>query len=508
MRKVLPINPEPYIHTYTQHGFFNAIAGSEDKVCYDMDKSIADIIVSDFDKYVWEEQTDQLDYRNNDGKLSFYTNKWNIGMNMAFWRKCYNEDEISLKVVKQLYSNAWSSITIFITSDLECEMTNLNSYDISVGHFAKDGLFYSTEKGIHNRVDTGFEKTLTMKIIREDKAVYMAYTNGDSLSKKIPIFQLEDNIKEYRIGFAINLGNSAYYEWVFSNYIQLFAKPDACMPIDYTVNPHKDWCVHTYNPLIDYHRIKKSDLLKIDISTLEYIKQQIKLDYYVESEINDNLNLRISDDKRGKLFHQNLIYGYDDEKQCIYTLFYDQGRVFCGEITYEEFESDRNVGGTNYLYMMRYNPCFEYFALDYKRVLQLFKEYSKGENYSLYESYYQDGFIEGLKCYEYFTVGEGEEKTNHDIRIIYLFYERALCNRDRIEYLFSKGIINQTIYEKLHEVIKKEIDELQIIKNLVVRQRLRGKYKEGVLTVYLKNVIKYETEFVEKIITSLQTLSA
>lgn len=85
--------------------------------------------------------------------------------------------------------------------------------------------------------------------------------------------------------------------------------------------------------------------------------------------------------------------------------------------------------------MMKYNFCSEYFAINPKRIRQLYKEYKNRENKSLYEEFFQDGFMEGLSCYKFFTVGDGSEQTKEDLRIIYLLYERANCNKDRIESL-------------------------------------------------------------------------
>lgn len=48
---------------------------------------------------------------------------------------------------------------------------------------------------------------------------------------------------------------------------------------------------------------------------LEYIKRQIDLDNYVETEINDNPNFKVPDEIKVKYFHQNLISGYNDDDE-------------------------------------------------------------------------------------------------------------------------------------------------------------------------------------------------
>ena len=503
MKRILPINPNPYFHSYTQHGYFHAITSSEDKVTNDINDPVAEIEVSDYEKYNWKNQRDRLNYNYIDGKLRFFANKWNTGMNMAFLRKCKEFDELSVTIHKQLYSNAWSSITLFISSNTGHNITNMDSHDVVVGHFEKDGIFYSVEKGIHNRLDDGRKKPITIKIIKRENDIYMSYYDNNFSSDSIFIHHLDNSDDEYSIGFAINLDNSIYHEWVFSNYIQLFARPKDIIPIDYIVNPHKDWCVHTSNTLIDYHRIKIDDIKVFNISTLEYIKRQIDLGNYIESEINDNLNFQVSDELKGKHFHQNLIYGYDDDKEIIYTLYYNQGQVSKGNITYKDYESERNNGGSKFLYMMKYNPCSEHFAINTKRIRQLYKEYNNSENISLYESFFQDGFMEGLSCYQYFTIGEGAERTKSDVRIVYLLYERANCNKDRIEYLYEIGALSSEKYKDLIRLIDYQIEELGMIKNLIIKQRMQGNKKTARIMDYLEKAFSYEKEFVNTMIDSL-----
>ena len=506
MKKLLPINVNPYIHTYTQHGFFHAMTGADDKVCFSVEDSVAEIYVSEYEKYNWQEQTDQLNYTvDSEGRLIFTANKWNVGMNMAFWRECQKQDELSLRIDKQLYSNAWSAITVFITPDTDCNMTDMNEYRIVVGHFEKDGVFFSVKRGKHNRFDCGFKKPMSLKMIRENNDIFMTFCDEEESFESYKIYHIENEEEKYRIGFAINLGNSAYNEWVYSNYIQLFARPNDIIPVDYIVNVHKDWCVHTSNTLIDYHRIKVKELKKLKVTELDYIKLQIDLDSFVEVELNDNLNFNRTDEK-GKFFHQNLIYGYDDDKQCLYTLFYKMGKIAKGIVSYKDFESERNKGGAKFLYMMHYNPCSEYFTLYPKRLLWLYKDYRNSENISLYESFYLDNFMIGMSCYEYFTIGEGVMRTYLDIRVIFLFFEKAVCDKDRVEYLYARGIISQEAYEKLTELLVGKIKTLGIIKNAVLKNTSGGRLKKDSLSEYLEDALENEKKFVDMMIDVLESI--
>ena len=503
MEKKLPIQRKPYMHTYTQHGFFHAITCTDDKVCLDENNTVAEIFVHDYEMSKWQEQKDQLQYvLNPDGKLCFFANRWNVGMNMAFWRECKSWDELTLRIEKQLYSNAWSAISIFLVKASESQPIDFDAPKIVIGRFEKDGVFYSTEPKVHHRLNIGLKKPVELRLIRENDMVYGECIDDEHSGERFSICQLEAH-EEYRIGFAVNLGNNVYYEWTFLNYVQLFARPGSIIPVDYMVNIHKDWCVHTTNPLVDYHRMNGNDLRVLKLSRLEYIKLQIDLDYYVETEINDNLNFGMPDEEGGAYFHQNLIYGYDDEKSCLYTLYYDQGKVALGEISYEDFESERNQGGSSNLYMMRYNPCSEHFALYPDRLVQLFREYRDSINISMYEPFFKDGFMIGDRVFRYFALGEGRERFYSDIRVLYLLFERSACNQDRIEYLHARGFLSENAYCDLSEIIKEQVNELRYVKNAFIKRCIKGELELGDFDDNMRKAVDLEKDFVDRFIEVL-----
>ena len=504
MKKILPISTTPYLHSYTQHGFFHAITGTDDKVCHDTNDSIAEIIVNDFEKTEWQIESDQLNYIvDAPNKLTFKTNKWNVGMNMAFWRPCQKNDKLSVRINKQLYSNAWSAIAVFITTYDKSDLTKLNSYMISVGHFEKDGVFYSTEKGIHNRVNSGYEKPLDLTIIRENNNIYMEYKNATSSINRFKIYEL-NNEEDYIIGFSVNLGNNVYYEWTFSNYIQLFARPNDAIPLDYIVNVHKDWCIYTSNPLMDYHRFRKQDLEVLKITLLDFVKLQIDLENYVEMELDDVTMHGISYGELTQFFHQNLIYGYDDDKRVLNTLFYYNGRIEEGTITYENFSSEKNNGGSQFLYMMHYNPCSEHFALYTKRLIQLYKEYRDSKNMVLYEPFYEDGFMVGISCIKYFTTGEGIKNLYYDVRISYLMYEKTLCDLDRIEYLHFRNLLSKEEYEEISNLLREKIAIIEKLIKGVIKKIKGGRIKIEKLSSFLKDIEESEEKFIDRIIDVLE----
>lgn len=507
MSKMLQVRvDQDMIHTYTQHGFLHAIVSAEDKVCHEETTEVADIRIEDYELYTWDSKTDELWFKEvKDNHLLFFANKWNHGMNMVFWRECQENDQISVNIYKQLFSNAWSNISVFVANEMPRETSLLHTDYVVTGYFSKDGVFYSNESGWHNRTNIKTEMPVTVTLIKDGDKFSYEYVDLDNHKQKTEISaKWEANDKCY-IGFCVNLGNSIYYDWMFSNYIQLCGCWNGIIPIDFIVNWHKDWCVHTSNHLIDYNKINQSDLKRMGCSLLEFIKLQIDLDYYVEIENNDNITLNFSDERHGKFFHQNLIYGYSDEKQLIYILYYDRGYVSQATMSYEDFESERNRNDARKLYMLKYNPCYEKYELSPKRLLYVFSDYQKNENISYYDSFYDNQLI-GCACYKQYCDLELLKKVSWDVRRVHLLYERNKCNLKRIEYMCYLGYLSQEDADEMFSTLKKECDKLIVARNLFLKKRICGKFSGEKVQQNIREAYACDEMFTQQIITCLSKI--
>lgn len=509
MKKILPINANPCMHSYTQHAYLHAIASSTDKVVYDLSDAVAEISVENYDSFKWSSKSDELTYSfSKERHMQFFTNKWNHGMNMAFWRDCKENDSIRFTIYKQLYSNAWSNISLFVTSKDTLDILQLNSYDIVAGNFAKDGIFHSGDKGFHNRIHYGLKMPITICLTKEQDCVYIQYENDSFSSKKILVGTTNSAENEYYIGFSVDLRNSIYYEWMFSNYIQLFSRTTEIIPIDFIVNWHKDWCVHTANHLIDYNKVHIRDITTLHISLLDFVKQQIDINQYIEIELNDNMKVNIPDEQAGPHFHQNLIYGYSDEKELLYVLYFFQGNIRTAEVSYSDFESERNHNESRIIYMLRYCPCYEKFELSLPRLLNVYKEYKADTNISFFDSFYDDGYFVGSKCFRQYCDIALLEKTFWDIRFPHLLYERATCNLNRVEYLYFIKVISEADYERMAELLKKEQEMLLSARNAIFKWNISGKPSLSDLRTFMATAYEADEKFTDDIINCLSSLQS
>ena len=310
MKRILPINDKPVIKTYTHHGFFHAIASSEDKVLQNKDTPVVELRIKDFDPCQWNHRVDNLKVECSEHGVKCFADSWNIDMNCAFWRKCRENDDVEICIEKQIYSNAFSSVSVSLVP-LDADLMNWQSMKVRAGYFSRDGIFYALNAEAHHVVrEEGINVPIRLK--RESKDVYLILGNSDDCEK----IQLSDSfdLPECQIVIWVNCANNNYYEWMYSQYINVFSNIDAYIALDYLGNAQKDWNSHTEDFFFDYYFELPTDIEKLGFSEIEYIKKMIDLNRYVEVENNDMINMKLPDDP-APYFHQDLIYGYDDDQK-------------------------------------------------------------------------------------------------------------------------------------------------------------------------------------------------
>lgn len=301
-------------------------------------------------------------------------------------------------------------------------------------------------------------------------------------------------LKAYRERFGV--------AWLFSNYINFYVNTNHSMPIDYLCNVHKDWTLHTNNYFLDFITETEDEINSLGFSLLEYIKKMINLNRYIEILVNDNLHLGRTD-SNGAHFHQNLIYGYDDELQQFHLLYYKNGIIKSTAMTYKDFLSERNYIADRKIYIIKYNPGYEAFKLDPKHVLQLLQEYRDSSNISHYESLYTSQYHFGMSGLQYLIEHDTDSILIKDVRIGYMIYEHSICTRDRIEYFFYKNILSGDEYVQLYNMALEECELTSITKNLIIKQHLQKNYDTIKVRAKIIEILEMEKNLINQMLEIL-----
>lgn len=470
-KKKLTINKNPYIRTYTYHGYFHSIISGDNKV----NTNVASVHVKDFQTHTWEIQNENLTYSIEKGIVDFTSDKWNTNMNMCFWRQCLENDEIEISIIHQLYSNVWGAINIFITSDNQQDMLNDDAYIYRLGNFNKVGVYLRINNIDEKIPHLEITNPITLRITKEGNAfsAYFVQVNGEL--KHLNTYVFPDNANRLRIGFEVKLGNNTYYEWMFSNYIQIYGNINNNISIDFLWNPPKNWNLYTANYFIDYNIENIDAILSYGITLLDFIKQSIFLNRYIEMWLNENILYNRSD-LDGTEFHQNLIYGYDDEKEILNILQYVNGIPTEREMTYIEFNSERNMSEDyKNIIIMIYNPDFTNYEISKNYLVSILKDYYYSVNTSskMQHLYMSPNTSYGIDLLNNFLSDKGIDTILFDIRISHLLLEKASCMKDRIEYFKFRNILTQEQYLSLIDHVNSNLNNTIILRNIVLKYKLK-----------------------------------
>lgn len=501
MKKIikLPINPDPYIRLYTHHGYLHAISGTTEKVLDDIKEPAAVVTVKDYDQYQWHYDNKSIFCKpaSNNGLAFFCNNIWNLDMNMTIWRECKAEDEICITVEKYIKSCPYASVHIFVTERSEGENIGTDYlHNFEFGVFAKDGIYFNNFSDTHEVLNSNITLPAMFFLKKSSEGISIYYEEAKGGKSDQIVLPVESDRCKV-IGFSIDLRCGTYYEWLFSNYINIHVNLENQMPIDYLCLINKDYGYYTTNYFIDYTFAVENR----DWDSIKYIQRMIDEGKYVEVMINDMIHEK---QPTYTFFHQDLIYGYNDINACFYVLYYVQGKVKQAELKYEDYLSERNRYKDAKMHIYTYCPGYEGYNFSINHILQVFKEYKDSKNISYYECADTDKNIFGIDAIRAFLTEKGREILLDDIRVTYCFHERSKCNHDRIRYMFSKGLISDYEYRELSE---KAIKIMKLTEKLMFMVVKLLRFKSGndeCIVQYLQDYINLEYEFTDKIINVLE----
>lgn len=491
------INLAPLIKTYTYHCFFHSIISAPDKVNTD----VAEVYVKDFENYHWEQQADRLSWKYCSEKktLFFEAGKWNLGMNHCFWRECKDDDSIEIGIISQLFSSSWGAINIFVTNATQEDMLNDDAYIYRFGNFCKEGLYVKYNNNFIQMWDLGQCGNKHLLIRKHGDTCQAVLVDG--ASELILHTGVINSNEELRVGFEIKLNDNVFYEWFFSNYIDFKMYPGPReISMDFLFNNEKNWNTYQSNYFLDYNIIyrkwisEKSDTQ----SVLNFVKAGLDRGLYVEMYLNENYYDGLDKEGRKPHIHQNLVYGYDDEKEILNVLNVTDGYPKEKEMLYEDFiKKDNFSDRLDEIVFTHYNPDYTHYKLDIHYLIHIMQKYLDSEDIDmeLHHLSASEGFLWGVSGLEFMLTKEGEQYLVQDIRISYLLRERADCMIQRLSYLQAKGILSEEEKEAISIDAEKAKKHIEVICSLVLIRK--NKHKKGIEYDVTDRVMKQFEQYIQ-----------
>lgn len=239
-----------------------------------------------------------------------------------------------------------------------------DEYIYRLGNFCKDGVYLRINNRSKSIPKLKKKLPLVLKIVRQGDC-FSSYCKWEENEVLLNTWKYtSENGFGLRIGFEVKLNDNAFFDWKFSNYIQIWGDLDKeGVKIDYMWNPKKNWYTYTTNYFLDYNVENNESIACYGVSRLEYVKRSIEANRYIELWINEDILDGVRRTQNGH-FHQNLIYGYDDYREELYVLQYVNGYPKEQKMSFEMFESEENISDVfDKIVTISYNPDYAGFEL-------------------------------------------------------------------------------------------------------------------------------------------------
>ncbi len=279
-------------------------------------------------------------------------------------------------------------------------------------------------------------------------------------------------------------------EWLYSNYIQIFCNKKICtnyyadfyFPMIDIVRPAEN-C-----PWIRHQRISVETLEHQKIDILDFICNQIDLNYYV------NITVDFYYVKESQAYHWEhtphdmLIYGYHKKKEIFYCtdfVFHESGRYANAEVTFSEFkkayEEVDNKGIFNYmkgqilLYQLKDKEDVK-FNFNVKNIRNsLFNYYQSKlpEYWDMFQDFEKPEIAVGMDVYQelidYVEYSRTNSDENMDIREYYIMQDHKKMMQKRLDYLCKNDILRRENYQKLEKSNQIVLEYMNQVVMLIIK---------------------------------------
>jgi len=500
----LPINMKPKIRTFSYYAFTHAIIDND---FYNGDV-VARIAISQFNRYKWSSICESLDIKQEGNHLDFYADEFRMNMNACFFRSVEKDDEIQIKIDFQQYSQPWGAINVFLSDLSDEDMMNDDGYLCRMGFFNKKGVYVRTQNVEHNLRKRIVSLPVVLRIKKQKQQIF--FFAGTDLPEAIFEYQLPDDCKDIKIGFQIKLNSNVYYDWLFSNHIQLLSDiHDYDCKLKYFYGTLKDYQYYTNNYFLNYNNVNVRDYKNFGISMSEFIKYNLSKHKYIETFL-DHYYIEGQCEYGDKHhYHQFLIYGYDDYAQEFLILGYNtNGIIKKLTISYKGLRECENQNfNQNMLVVIEYEPDSRTYETNILYIARMIQDYVNGNNSGINISHLLTTETRqyGIMIYNELLTNKGLWLLTKDRRISFLLYEHKQCMAERVQFLKKKGYLSEEDSRELCEKAQELVTLSALIKNYAIKCMVTNKetevqkMKEAIQTLRDKDFM-FMNDFLESII--------
>lgn len=475
MKKILPIDKECKLYSYTYHLFTNAIS------CNQMTtgNQVAKIRIMD------EDYDDSWNKDILNGKLTvknnLITRSFGKFENYAYAsasRRCKDNDSITICILYQQYSAPWSSIHLFLSEAGEHKNIFERNTCVEFGNSCYLGLYFKEGNEYSKAADTKYRyKPIYLRLEKQGLKVIGSYSLDAKDWMEYDSCELK-NESEYEFGIAINNNCREYYHWFYANYIQLTFKKDTDVCLDYHIAYKRNYSMLNTFFFLKMNHYDDLDIRRYEGGIWEYVRKEIDVHRYVILSLNEFYVQNRFTYQKKNYDHPNMIYGYDDKKQVVYAMGVNvKLQPICDTIPVKDFVIAYEKSKKSEVISAEYELDNQIYGLNLERIEKFLQDYLTGNNSSKEIDYFASSqdctygidiymeLVKDLKNIKLLVV---------DKRITYVLYEHKRIMKDRVDYLYKNQVFGKEDYTYLSDGMQQICKKANSIMNLILRYDFSG----------------------------------
>lgn len=498
MKRKLGINIDSVMTSYSYYAFPQSIITADERI----GSKIAEFTVLESLRDEWNTVGDIAYSVLKKSWCVVSEDRYRRNCNGCIYRKMEEEDYLSIRVDFQQYTEPWGAVNLFISHGKENILLGDNEYPCRFGHFLYDGVSLYTNGECQNVPKEKLEAPYHFVLSRRGNRVEV-YA-GKNKARQVAIRELElPGDGDLYIGVQVRHEENSVYPWLFSNYIQLscdVANRDKRLEFHYGITKH--WDCNIFHYFLDTNRYETSDIL--EMGGVKYIKKCLGRGKYLETKLDQYYISERDEYHSYHHLHQNLIYGYDDQKRCFMLVGYDRnGKLVKTQIGYADLRESLKRNRKGLFQVITYRQDGYHFRFHAGYVRKMIQEYLDGVNSSemmqhmapiVDRSY-------GMEIYDELVSDRGIEVLISDRRVAHVLWEHKLCMAERIAYLTVIGVLEPRDGMELEHTMKELADKVFDLKNILLKyQRRPEKTDADLIKQYLEVIKSGEKKCLEKLL--------
>jgi len=482
----LPINKEPLIRAYTTSGFVDAIISNELAV----GNKLAEFYLYDYQKTLWQESLKGIRLESNNNLLSVFVEPYQSEATGQVYRVLNKKDELMIRIDSHLFANPWETFSISIRpmnkeSDADDEI-------YSIGKFVRGGLFVRINEQVKSYFNENHVKAMPywLKFEHLNSGIKCMCSCDGETWETLECAEVQKSVDGYYcIGVDLQYRGNQYFNWLFSNFIQLNGGTQANqgLPIMYSGYTYKSYTLCVLNPFITAIPIRRDLLLAKNFSLWDFIVENISMNRYIEVNIDEFYIPGTQAYNAYRYPHGNLIFGYDSDGQNVDLLHYYNGKPKIITVAYQDlinaFEKCEDV--IEFINLYEYYRSQVGYGINVERVCTMLQYYLSGDGYhdiglGIYAE--PQNVVYGIELYDdYIKDYPSIDVFLNDVRISYMFNEHKNVMRERIKYLISSGVVCFNEAQEIVQQIETLTQLSQMLMYLVMKNMM-----QPILDIYAK----------------------